>query len=371
MVQMERREVPRLMRYYTITTGNTMDSHIQFTRQLGGFTEVMSPEQSDVIMAFCPIVSRAGTDIEAALQQIPEGKDVILVVLHHFFNPDCTVPDSSRLVTRSDVILTVDCLFHENKGGLLNCPRNKAAVGNILNRLNRKPKVVDISMDIPDHRNGPHTFTREMSGMVRFFIFVVGNTVGAHVDLTRHLVIRGGCTEVISQEESDVIMAFCPIVSRAGTDIETALQQIPAGKPVILVVLHHTSNSDYTVPGSSRLVTREDVILTVDCLFHESQGLLECHRNEAAVKEILKKLNIHPEMVCSSVLDCIRADRRCCQRSPFVWLILFLFLVLLCLVVFLIVSFYKKNNEVYQNNLMEKEQVGLNSNRGINHRNYR
>jgi hypothetical protein len=41
------------MRYYTITTGNTMDSHIQFMRQLGGgFTEVMSPEQSDVIMAF-------------------------------------------------------------------------------------------------------------------------------------------------------------------------------------------------------------------------------------------------------------------------------------------------------------------------------
>ncbi|KAM9421143.1 uncharacterized protein ACWYII_021353 isoform 4-T4 [Salvelinus alpinus] len=108
MVQstMERREVPRLMRYYTITTGKTMDSHIQFMRQLeGGFTEEMSPEQSDVIMAFCPIVSRAGTDIEAALQQIPAGKDVILVVLHHFFNPECTVADSSRLVTRSDVIL--------------------------------------------------------------------------------------------------------------------------------------------------------------------------------------------------------------------------------------------------------------------------
>ncbi|KAM9421147.1 uncharacterized protein ACWYII_021356 isoform 1-T2 [Salvelinus alpinus] len=53
---MEHREVPRLMRYYTITTGKTMDSHIQFMRQLGGgFTEVMSPEQSDVIMAFCPV----------------------------------------------------------------------------------------------------------------------------------------------------------------------------------------------------------------------------------------------------------------------------------------------------------------------------
>ena len=71
---------------------------------------------------------------------------------------------------------------------------------------------------------------------------------------------------------------------------------LTAGKPVILVVLHHTFNPDYTVPDSSRLVTREDVILTVDCLFHESQGLLECPRNEAAVKEILKKLNIHPEV---------------------------------------------------------------------------
>ncbi|XP_041721883.1 uncharacterized protein LOC121552869 [Coregonus clupeaformis] len=137
---------------------------------------------------------------------------------------------------------------------------------------------------------------RGMSGMVRFFIFVHGNTLGAHVDLTRHLVIRGGCTEVMSLEESDVVMAFCPIISRAGTDIEAALQQIPAGKPVILVVLHHTFNPDYTVPDSSRLVTRGDVILTVDCLFHESQGgLLECHRNEAAVKDILKNLNIHPE----------------------------------------------------------------------------
>ncbi|XP_036840981.1 uncharacterized protein LOC110529645 isoform X8 [Oncorhynchus mykiss] len=144
MVQsrMERREVPRLMRYYTITIGKTMSSHNQFMRQLGGgFTEVLSPEQSDIIMAFCPIVSRAGTDIEVALPQIPEGKDVILVVLHHYFNPDCTVPDSSRLVTRSDVILTVDCLFHESKEGLLNCPLNEEAVKEIRKKLDIHPEV--------------------------------------------------------------------------------------------------------------------------------------------------------------------------------------------------------------------------------------
>uniref|UniRef100_A0A4W5PUV4 Uncharacterized protein n=1 Tax=Hucho hucho TaxID=62062 RepID=A0A4W5PUV4_9TELE len=129
-------EMPRLMRYYTITTGKTMGSHNQFMRQLGGgFTEVSSPEQSDVIMAFCPIVSRAGTDIEAALQQIPAGKPIVLVVLHHTFNPDYTVPDSSRLVTRGDVILRVDCLFHESQG-LLECHHNEAAVKEVLNKLN-------------------------------------------------------------------------------------------------------------------------------------------------------------------------------------------------------------------------------------------
>ncbi|XP_071186459.1 uncharacterized protein [Salvelinus alpinus] len=127
------------MKYYTVATGNTLDSHIQFMRQLNNttrcFTEVKSPVESDVIMAFCPIVSRAGTDIEAVLPQIQTGKDVILVVLHHTFNPDYTVPDSSRLVTRSDVILTVDCLFHESQGGLLDCPHNDAAVKQIRQKL--------------------------------------------------------------------------------------------------------------------------------------------------------------------------------------------------------------------------------------------
>uniref|UniRef100_A0A673XVJ7 Uncharacterized protein n=1 Tax=Salmo trutta TaxID=8032 RepID=A0A673XVJ7_SALTR len=106
--------------------------------------------ESDFIMAFCPIVSRAGTDIEAFywlfltyyLILLTAGKDVLLVVLHHTFNPDYTVPDSSRLVTRSDVILTVDCLFHESQG-LLNCPRNDAAVSRVLKRLNIQPKVAN------------------------------------------------------------------------------------------------------------------------------------------------------------------------------------------------------------------------------------
>ncbi|XP_045067119.1 uncharacterized protein LOC121552712 [Coregonus clupeaformis] len=135
---------------------------------------------------------------------------------------------------------------------------------------------------------------------IAILVTVAGNTLGSHEGITQQLTATTTFTEVTSQEESDVILVFCPIVSLAGTDIEAALQQIPVGKPVILVVLHHTFNPDYTVPDSSRLVTRGDVILTVDCLFHESQGLLECPQNEEVVKEILKKLNIHPEIAVSS-----------------------------------------------------------------------
>lgn len=55
--------------------------------------------------------------------------------------------------------------------------------------------------------------------------------------------------------------------------------------------------SDYEVPDSSKYVTSSDVILTVDCLFHESRnGLLKCCQNEEAVKEVLKKLNRPPEV---------------------------------------------------------------------------
>lgn len=61
------------MKFFTVTTANTGTSHEDFTGCLTtgrGLTEV-TKEENDVILAFCSIISRAGTDIEVALQQIP------------------------------------------------------------------------------------------------------------------------------------------------------------------------------------------------------------------------------------------------------------------------------------------------------------
>ncbi|CAB1340215.1 unnamed protein product, partial [Coregonus sp. 'balchen'] len=200
--------MPGKKKFITFVVGNTGTFEDDFTMRLTqrGLTKGMSLQKSDVMLAFCPMVSSIGTDIEAALLQIPE-------------------------------------------------PRIK-----------------------------------------KFFSVLTGNTLGSHEELIDRLTSKRGLTKVTSLEERDVTLAFCPIVSRAGTDIKAALQQIPAGKPVILVVLHHTFDPECVVPDSSRLVTRGDVILTVDCLFHESKGLLVCPRNKKAIKKIRGRKNKQPKV---------------------------------------------------------------------------
>lgn len=118
----------------------------------------------------------------------------------------------------------------------------------------------------------------------KLFIFEAGNTNGAH----RHIVERlkdVGQAEVNALNECDYLLVFCPAVSRVGTDIGEALDNMPRGKPVILVVMHPTFNPDYVVAESRRQVTNPNVRLTVDCLFHDGK-LLKSKRNNKMWNEI-------------------------------------------------------------------------------------
>uniref|UniRef100_A0AAR2LH62 Uncharacterized protein n=1 Tax=Pygocentrus nattereri TaxID=42514 RepID=A0AAR2LH62_PYGNA len=122
--------------YFTIVVGNTLKSHEQFLEKLHEKRRLRSVSdvgKCNVILVFCPIVSRAGTDIEAALLQLNRlsDKPAVLVVLHHTFDPESTLPDSSRTVSRKKT-LTVDCLFHEDRG-LLQCRKNDDALKGVSN----------------------------------------------------------------------------------------------------------------------------------------------------------------------------------------------------------------------------------------------
>ncbi|KAG7460919.1 hypothetical protein MATL_G00204060, partial [Megalops atlanticus] len=293
------------LKVYLVLAGNTLNVHKTFVDRLGAkvhLTEVQKVEECDVILAFCPISSRAGTDIDAALKKIPAVKPAFLVVMHHTFDPNQTGLFNSRHVTRRDV-LTVDCLFHE-KQGLLHCSGNDEAVDIILKKVNVQPrpsrlysalktKASSALSMLPDLHSWIPTWSTKPE--LKVYVVLAGNTLNVHKTFVARLRAKVHLTEVQNVEECDVILVFCPVSSRAGTDIDAALQKTPADKPAFLVMMHHTFDPNHTVPESNRHVTRSDV-LTVDCLFHETKGLLSCARNDAAVYIILKTLNLQPRV---------------------------------------------------------------------------
>ncbi|XP_044221335.1 uncharacterized protein LOC122991921 [Thunnus albacares] len=129
---------------------------------------------------------------------------------------------------------------------------------------------------------------------VKVYSVVSGKTFGAHqvlldkvknVETTRDL------------QESHVVIVFCPITSRVGSDVEAAMTDIKGScgqKPVILVLMHHTRDVDYSTDGKRWSDVYDNVVLDVHVLFHETKsGLLTCPKNDQAVAQIQKELQKH------------------------------------------------------------------------------
>ncbi|XP_053532873.1 uncharacterized protein LOC108261615 isoform X6 [Ictalurus punctatus] len=295
-----------VLKHSTLITGNRFGHAVGIERKLQevipGLQKVQKVDESDFILVFCPIVSRAGTDIEAAvknLNTLAGDKPAVLVVLHHTFDPECVVPDSSRAV-KKETMITVDCLFHEDQG-FLQCRRNNEGFNSVSEWIAQVfPKTKKEIMSNVDKKteknkqwdrsNQDHTAKKMWKQPVlKHSTLITGNRFGHAVGIERKLQeVIPGLQKVQKVDESDFILVFCPIVSRAGTDIEAAvknLNTLAGNKPALLVVLHHTFDPECVVPDSSRAVKRDDTI-TVDCLFHEDQGLLQCRRNNEGFNSV-------------------------------------------------------------------------------------
>lgn len=132
--------------------------------------------------------------------------------------------------------------------------------------------------------------------MVRVHELTVGNTLNCDQDFKQLLLKKLPSWTGGTEGDCDVIVAFCPIVSRVGTDVGAALAKVPGTKPAVLVVFHHTFDREYIVPNTARFVNRPNTI-TVNCLFHESQGLLRGEVLNIAVEDAVKFLRLHsPEI---------------------------------------------------------------------------
>ncbi|KAG9261227.1 hypothetical protein AMEX_G26218 [Astyanax mexicanus] len=196
----------------------------------------------------------------------------------------------------------------------------------------------------------------ECKKTIRLFSMVCGKTMDSEKAFLKDLRRSSKLCEVKTLEESHFIIAFVPVVSRAGTDIEAALDQIPESRPVVLVVLHYTFAEDFLAPDSSGCVNRENVF-TVDCVFNEDRGLLRCHRNDEALKAVKKHLEVdedktmddnftsteHPSLTqqypSQNRTSVCRPQNQTCSRRTLVYFAVILFLVILVtLIVFLYVS---------------------------------
>lgn len=127
---------------------------------------------------------------------------------------------------------------------------------------------------------------------VRYKMVVSGNTLERHLDVMRQ--IKSDLSDSLTlqetryDEDSNVIIVFCPVVSRAGTDVERSLQEVSDVKPVILVLMHHSRNVQTSAKVKS---PNHDVVLVVNVYFHEtSPGLLKCRENDEANVSIQAKL---------------------------------------------------------------------------------
>lgn len=69
-----------------ITSGKTKETQIQFFNTLSdhikSLKEVPTVDDSHVVLVFCPVVSRAGTDIEAALKIFDDSTGDLLIILN-------------------------------------------------------------------------------------------------------------------------------------------------------------------------------------------------------------------------------------------------------------------------------------------------
>ncbi|XP_051500956.1 uncharacterized protein LOC127410015 isoform X2 [Myxocyprinus asiaticus] len=124
------------VRVHPIVCRQTFGADKQILEQLKGITE-SSISDCELILVFCPVVSRVGTDIKEALMKIPANKKAILVVMHHTFNPEFVGPSSNAASSSANIVKHVQVFFHDTAKGLLKCPANDHAVNQIQSVLHQ------------------------------------------------------------------------------------------------------------------------------------------------------------------------------------------------------------------------------------------
>lgn len=123
---------PRV-KYSTIVTGETHRAEEQILEKMRGFLELIPTDEArcDVVFLFCVVISRVGSDVECAMDKIPERlqkKPLVLVVMHHQRKPDFQTSGVEWSSKYDKVKSHVEVLYHDSTRGLVSCNKNEDAI---------------------------------------------------------------------------------------------------------------------------------------------------------------------------------------------------------------------------------------------------
>ncbi|XP_075904504.1 uncharacterized protein LOC142903000 isoform X3 [Nelusetta ayraudi] len=133
-----KKKIVQVLVYQTIVSGKTFGAHDELMNKMKrSLSEVIfqeSKKDHNITILFCPISSRIGADVTAAMSEVKDDKPIILVLMNHTHEPRC-VAGQRTWSDYPNIKLFVHVFYHETKSGLLKCDQNDDAIKRIEHKL--------------------------------------------------------------------------------------------------------------------------------------------------------------------------------------------------------------------------------------------
>ncbi|XP_026173774.1 uncharacterized protein LOC113136882 isoform X2 [Mastacembelus armatus] len=125
--------------YDVVVEGKTFGADQQVMNYVKNHTQsgtqfIENDQDSRVTVVFCPISSRVGPDVDAAMKNVKDEKDIILVLMHHMYEAKSTT-FGRTWNDYPNIKFHVNIFYHETANGLLKCSQNDEAVTKIRKKL--------------------------------------------------------------------------------------------------------------------------------------------------------------------------------------------------------------------------------------------
>ncbi|XP_078237677.1 uncharacterized protein LOC110070704 isoform X2 [Pogona vitticeps] len=176
----------------------------------------------------------------------------------------------------------------------------KAQLQEAVRELKRSQEASRAQQTAPQRsasRPSPSTGVRTLEKDFHVQVQTTGKTYGYDgqflQDVSMLLSRQGVSLKVkgLTENSKHLLLVFCPIASRMGTDIENALERLSSERKVLLVVMHYVQKDN---PGTSvdakHRVPHPAVVRTVHTRFTLKDGFYPCEMNERAVADVAAAL---------------------------------------------------------------------------------